>query len=67
MESERTVRLEQCINCKHYDPSPFPEYNGRLAVCGSDHPAEQGAGKIGCFTLAHSTCFERKQAVKDDG
>ena len=58
---EKTVFLERCINCKHYDPSPFPEYNGHLAVCRSDHPAEHGAGKIGRFTLAHSTCFERKE------
>lgn len=52
--------MERCINCKYYDPTPFPEYKGALAVCRSKNPAEHGAGKIGQFTLAHSYCFERK-------
>lgn len=58
--SEPEYILERCINCKYYDSSPFPEYGGMLAVCRSNHPVEHGAGKIGQFTLAHSTCFERK-------
>lgn len=49
-------KCKKCIECKYYDPSPFPEYNGKLALCrGSSYQY-----KIGCFTLADRECFEPK-------
>ena len=51
---------EKCINCKYYVPSPFPEYNGKLAICrGSSY-----SYKVGWKSLASRVCFEKREEVK---
>lgn len=53
--SERS-KLPKCIDvCKHYDPSPYPEHEGKLAICRNPHSCEY---LIGCNTLADRNCFE---------
>lgn len=55
---------KRCANCKHYDPTPFPEYNGRLAICKNKKKHEIGDGKIGIYTVANKMCFEPKAQSK---
>ena len=49
----------KCADCDFYDPTPFPEYRGKLAVCRNPHSTDIGDGKIGCYTVADKKCFMR--------
>lgn len=54
-------RYAKCRNCRFYDPTPYPEYNGKLAQCTNPNKDFIGAGKIGYYTLASSVCYERRE------
>lgn len=56
MTIDKLSEYERCINCEHYDPTPFPEYEGKLALCRGDSYMY----KVGCFTLASRECFTRR-------
>lgn len=55
MSSFYADKHERCRNCMHYDPSPFPEYNGKLALCRG----ESWLYKVGINTIA-GECFKRR-------
>lgn len=60
------MRIEdypKCFDCIHYDPSPFPEYHGKLAICDNPDKDFVGSGKIGRFTIASKRCFEKKEST----
>lgn len=59
------MEIAKCRYCKYYDPSPYPEYKGKLAVCRSDHPYSVGLGKIGFYTLASRDCFEWREELSE--
>lgn len=52
---------KKCRDCIHYDPSPFPEYGGKLAKCRAVKRNPVGAGKIGWYTVASRECYEPKE------
>jgi len=52
-----TINHKKCCDCKHYDPSPFPEHNGKLALCRGD----SWLYKIGYKTLAGSCFYSKKK------
>ena len=55
----RLKKMTKCAECDFYDPSAFPEYRGKLAVCRNPKHADIGCGKIGCYTVADRSCFGR--------
>lgn len=59
MANEKLDKFAKCRDCKYYDASPFPEYEGKLAICTNPQKEFIGAGKIGFYTLASSACYER--------
>ena len=49
----------KCVTCKHYDASPYQEYDGKLARCRGDSYLY----KVGHHTLASRECYEKREEV----
>ena len=60
MALEQLKNCTKCRDCRFYDATPFPEYDGKLAKCVNPNKNFIGAGKIGFYTLASTECFERR-------
>ena len=49
-------QLTKCRDCKHYDTTPFPLHEGKLALCRNE---KSWLFKVGFKTVANKDCFER--------
>jgi len=61
MDDNDWAKYAKCRDCRHYDATPYPEYNGKLARCRSERSYFY---KVGLNTLASKDCFERKEQPK---
>lgn len=59
-------KIARCRECAFYDPTPFPEYEGKLAKCSNPERDFIGSGKIGCYTFASRLCFKKMNEVTND-
>lgn len=58
MKDPNIEKFAKCRDCKYYDPTPCPEYAGKLARCRSK---QNYAFKVGFYSLASKECYAPKE------